>query len=200
MTVSVLALDLAMNRSGYAVGKPDLMEGKPAGWGVFTPTEGKDMEADTMARLRALLAGIHERHNLTHIVYEHIWIDHSPNRHEYFGPEAALQMSGVVLEFGGTHGIHVSKVAVNDWRRLVYGFSKAQPNEGGKLENDYWKKIATAWAAAQNYFVQHHDEAEALAILWWALGQLDHRFAAWADPLFRRNDLHAMFRRGIHAD
>ncbi len=201
MSVSVAAFDLAKNRTGYAVGTPGIANNscKP-GWGVFEPEPGEDMEHVTMGNFARMLQELHKNYQLSHIVYEMLFVDLNPQKFQFNGTRGQMQLEGVLLAFCGLHGIHVSNVAVNQWRKSVYGFAKAQPNEGGKLEPEYWKKLATSWAASQGCFVQWHDEAEALAILWWALGQLDGKFAGWADPIFRRNDLHAMFRRGIYSE
>lgn len=200
MSISVLAFDLAKNRTGYAVGTPNLMEGKAAGWGVFEPEPGDDQEHVTLGNFARLVQDLCKRHAVTHIVWEQIFVDLNPQKFQFNGTRAQFQFEGILLGYCGLHDLNPSNVHVKTWRKTVYGTSKAEPNEGGKLEDGYWKKLATSWAAKQGYFVQHHDEAEALAILWWALGQLDTRFASWADPQFRRTDLHAMFRRGIHAE
>lgn len=190
MRIAVAAFDLAMLRSGYAVGTPEIADGKTRpGWGTFEPTPGDNKESATMSRFRALLADLHERYKLSNIVYESIFIDHSPNRHEYFGPEAQFQMSGVLHEFGGTHGIHVSKVPVATWRAVVYGTCKTPPQfrVSKKATSDYWKDKAIEWARARDYSpVTYHDEAESLAVLEWALSVLNAGFAARMGPVFRR--------------
>lgn len=194
--ISVATFDLAMLRSGWAVGSPGIADGSAkCGWGTFEPTPGDNKESATMARLRALLTDLHERYKLSNIVYESIFIDHSPNRHEYFGPEAQIQMSGVLHEFGGTHGIHVSKVPVATWRAVVYGTCKTPPQfrVSKKATSDYWKDKAIEWARARGYSpITWHDEAEALAILNWALSKLDHKFSAATGAVFRRAELQQM--------
>ena len=198
MRIAVAAFDLAMLRTGYAVGTPEIADGKTRPeWDQFEPTDGDHKESSSLARLRALLEDLHERHNLTHIVYEAIFIDHSPNRHEYFGPEAQFMMAGVLHEFGGSHDILVTKVPVQTWRAAVYGTCKTPPQfrVSKKATSDYWKDRAIQWTRERNYSpITFHDEAEALAILHWALSVLDAGFAAKVGPLFRRAELNEMNR------
>ena len=198
--ISVLAFDLAKNRTGWAVGKPDIMDKGKAGWGVFEPEPGDNMEHVTLGNFARLLQDLHKRHEITHIVWEKLFVDLNPQKFQFNGTRGQIHLEGVLLAYCGLHDINPSDVAISTWRKATYGTAKAQPNEGGKLEDGYWKKLALSWAASHGYTVAYHDEAEALAILWWALGQLDTRFAGWSDPIFRRNDLHAMFRRGIHVE
>ena len=194
MRVAVATFDLAMLRTGWAVGTLDDDTFKP-GWGSFLPTMGTDKESDTMSRFRALLGSLHQRYNLSHLIYEHIFIDHSPNRHEYNGPEAQFMMAGILHEFGGTHGIHVSKVPVATWRALIYGTCKTPPEHrvSKKATSDFWKDKAIQWARERNYSpISFHDEAEALAMLHWGLSLLDASFAARTGPIFRRAELQQM--------
>lgn len=204
--ISVAAFDISLSSTGWAAGVPAIMDRKSAhpGYGTFEPDKGEDTEHLTLYRFWELLQRLHTQHNLTHIVWERIFVSFQDPRgrskFQFNGTRRQFQMEGVLLAFCGMHNIQPLDVGISTWREHAYGSAKAPPNEGGKLEPDYWKKVAVAWAAKAGYFVTTHDEAEALAIMDWALSMLDSRYAGWSDPIFRRNGLDQIYRRGIHGE
>jgi hypothetical protein len=201
--ISVLAFDLSMRRTGFAYGTPDIVDGKAKpGWGVFEPSVGDDVEHVTMRRFCELLGTLHDKHKFSHIVWEQIFIDHRPNHLQFNGTRAQFNYEGILLGFCGSNNIAASQVPISAWRSHAYGICKAPPDHrvNGKAEDGYWKKMATAWAASYGWYVEHHDSAEALAMMNWALAMLDERYASLSGPLFRRQELNQMYKRGIHKD
>lgn len=200
--ISVLALDISKSRTGWAVGTPEIANGTGVrpGWGVFEPTPGPHKEIETMGRFAELLTELHTRYNFSNICWEAIFVD--TGHFQFRGTEAQLEMQGILKAFCHANKIHGSHVAISAWRAEVYGSSRCPPQHrvNGKAEEGYWKDVATRWAVNNNYLVTWHDEAEALAILYWALTMLDQGFAARITPMFRRANLDAMHKRGIHAE
>lgn len=201
MTISVATFDISKNRTGWAVGTPGIADGTAkAGWGIFEPSPGQHKEIRDMGRWAEHLGELHDRHKFSHFVWEDMFLDGSQLNPALTA--AQRRMEGILMAFCDANNIHGSPVNINSWRSTVYGSAKCPPQYrvNGRAEEGYWKDVAIRWAVGRGYLVQYHDEAEALAILDWALTMLDASFAARITPLFRRNELDAMHKRGLHAE
>jgi len=68
-----------------------------------------------------------------------------------------------------------------------------------KGDSTYWKRLAVKAAADRNWFCEHHDSAEALAIMDYSLAQLDKTYRNKTNPARGRQVADIMHRRGFHA-
>lgn len=202
MTV-VLALDLAMHRTGWALGGTDW---KRPQWGVFETEHFGKHTGRELLRFERLMTDIIEANPLTHIVYEKVIVDvRRPHKVDprkpafsYEGNEAMMMLSGAACMTAERHNIAIERILVDDWRRRFLGINRAPKDRGGKTTaTDWFKDKAIKAAVARGWYVTHHDEAEALGILDYTLFCLDRGYAHRTDPQTRRLELEHDFKRGV---
>lgn len=192
---SILALDISLRSTGWAVGSPDC---RPR-WGVLPNPKGGEWDNDkehlVLARFRAFLADHHARSQLTHIAFESIFIDvRNPKKFQFNGTDAQLMYKGIVLEFCGTHGILPAEQPVAQWRARFLGKDERAEirnltEANTEARRKEWKRAVTLECTRRGWFVETDDEADALGILDFVLSATSRQHAGRTDPIFRRNQL-----------
>lgn len=195
VAVRVLALDISLRSTGWAVGSPD---SRPI-WGIIKNPRGGEWDNNgehlVLARFRKFLADHHAHSQLTHIFFENIFVDTGTDRFQWNGTDAQLQYKGVVLEFCGTHGVKPSEPTVVEWRSRFLGkdgtmaIREGETRANTDARRKEWKRAVTIECSRRGWFVETNDEADALGILDYALCVVDSRYAGRTDPIFRRNQL-----------
>ena len=134
---------------------------------------------------------------ITHLVFEHVFVNANPKQFQWNGTEAQLMLLGVAVEWAEQRGIAQLKADIDDWRMRFLGLNR-KPKDG-TAGSDYWKTMALRRAAELNIYCEHHDEAEAIGILDFALAALDPAYRRRTDPRYRRAQNDIDLKRGIHA-
>ncbi len=191
----VLALDIAMHRTGWALGGPDWPRPQ---WGTFeTVNWGKGTEGKNLSNFRKFLD--EKGTALTALVIEQVFVDNRNGgmNFQWNGTQAQLMLSGVALQWADDRGIAVNEINIDDWRMRFLGLNR-KPKDF-KSDSKYWKNLALRRAAERNWFCTHHDEAEALGILDYALFALDKGYRLKTNALHSRAQLDIDHKRGIHS-
>lgn len=196
MTV-VLALDIAKNRTGWARGSA--APGSIPRWGVFETVNWDGNEGPNLKRWRELLCG-ELLDGCTHLAMENIFVDvrgAAAKAFNFSGTQAQMMLAGVAILIAEERGIPQLSVDCDHWRMRFLGLNR-RPKDSAK-DSDYWKRLALKVAAQQhNWFCHHHDEAEALGILHYALGEIDRGYKDRTNGAFHRNQLDITMGRGLH--
>lgn len=189
----VLAIDCAMNTSGWAVG--NATAARPA-WGVYnTERWCKQNSGRELARWREWLDGMLAEHQFNAIAIEQVFVDvSSAQAFNFSGTQAQMMLSGILFEWAFQHAIPVHEVSIDDWRAHFLGFNR-RPRDSGK-KGDFWKALAMKVAAQRNWFVEFHDSAEALGILDYTLSTLDQGYRHRTAAIRGRQELDRTLGRG----
>lgn len=190
----VLALDISMTRTGWALGGPDW--GKPL-HGVFETANWPKRQGYNLKNWRKFLDARAASFEITHLVFEHVFVNANAKQFQWNGTEAQLMLLGVAVEWAEQRGIAQLKADIDDWRMRFLGLNR-KPKDG-TAGSDYWKTMALRRAAELNIYCEHHDEAEAIGILDFALAALDTAYRRRTDPRYRRAQNDIDLKRGIHA-
>lgn len=188
----VLALDVSMTRTGWALGGPQ--------WdrfthGVFETANWEKRQGYNLVNFRKFLDARASTFNLTHLAVERIFVNANPGKFQWNGTEAQLMLAGVAVEWASGRGITPMWADIKLWRHRFLGHS-AKPNDAGP-DSKYWKDLALRRAAELNYYCTHHDEAEALGILDFALAALDVEYRRKTNPRHRRVQNDMDLKRGL---
>lgn len=174
--ICVLALDLAKNRSGWALGGPTW--NRPH-FGVFETANWDKRPGYNLVNFRKFLDA-RTSFPISHVVIEQVFVDvrgAGSKAFNFGGTQFQMMASGVVLEWAESRGIKQLEANVGDWRARFLGHNR-RPKDAAK-EDLYWKNLAIKRCAELGWWVEHHDTAEALGILDFSLAALD--------PAYRRN-------------
>lgn len=170
----VLALDIAMHRTGWALRGSDW--DKPQ-WGVFETRDWAKAEAENLHVWRKhMMAHFDVRPEISHLVIEQVFVDvRSSNKFQFAGTQAQMMLSGIAMQVAYERGAKVMQVNIDDWRKQFLGHNR-KPKDF-KNDDKYWKTLAMKVAARRDWYVTYHDEAEALGIVNYALAALDRTYA-----------------------
>lgn len=183
----VLALDIAKNRSGFAVGGSDWR--RPF-WGVFEIGGNWDRnEGKRLHEWRRFLERKIAEHAVTYIAMERPFID--LKAFNYNGTCPILQMHGIVLELAEAKGLRAGVVSIQSWRSHFLGSASAPKHLASTDRTPWLKDAAMKQCAQRGWLPQYHDEAEALGILDFALACLSEDYDHKVGPAVRRAELKA---------
>ena len=181
----VLALDIALRRTGWAVGWLGMQ--RPF-WGVHeTVGDWDGREGEHLHAWRRFLEARFYEHAVTCIAMELPFID--GKAFNFSGTQAVLQMQGIALELAHARGIKAFGVAIASWRSHWIGRGIAPKHLEQKERTPWLKDQAMKRAADRGWLALHHDEAEALGIMDFALACLDAGYDHRVGPLVRRAEL-----------
>ena len=181
----VLALDIALRRTGWAVGWLGMQ--RPF-WGVHeTVGDWDGREGEHLHAWRRFLEARFDEHAVTCIAMELPFID--GKAFNFSGTQAVLQMQGIALELAHARGIKAFGVAIASWRSHWIGRGIAPKHLEQKERTPWLKDQAMKRAADRGWLALHHDEAEALGIMDCALACLDAGYDHRVGPLVRRAEL-----------
>ena len=187
----VLALDIALRRTGWAVGWLGMQ--RPF-WGVHeTVGDWDGREGEHLHAWRRFLEARFDEHAVTCIAMELPFID--GKAFNFSGTQAVLQMQGIVLELAHARGIRAAGVAIGSWRAHWIGQGVAPKHLARKERTPWLKDMAMRRAAERGWLTQCHDEAEALGIMDFALSCLDAAYDHKVGPTVRRAELKADIAR-----
>lgn len=187
----VLALDIALRRTGWAVGWPGMS--RPF-WGVHdTVGDWDGREGERLHAWRRFLEARLDEHAVTCIAMELPFID--GRAFSLNGTAAVLQMQGIALELAHARGIHAAGVAIASWRAHWIGHGVAPKHLARKERTPWLKDMAMKHAAERGWLTRFHDEAEALGIMDFALSCLDAGYDHKVGPMIRRAELNADIAR-----
>ena len=187
----VLALDIALRRTGWAVGWPGMS--RPF-WGVHdTVGDWDGREGERLNAWRRFLEARLDEHAVTCIAMELPFIDN--RAFSFNGTVAVLQMQGIALELAHARGIRAAGVAIASWRAHWIGHGVAPKHLASKDRTPWLKDMAVKRAAERGWLTQFHDEAEALGIMDFALACLDAGYDHRVGPMVRRAELKADIAR-----
>ena len=188
---AVLALDIALRRTGWAVGWPGMS--RPF-WGVHdTVGDWDGREGERLTAWRRFLEARLDEHAVTCIAMELPFIDN--RAFSFNGTVAMLQMQGIALELAHARGIRAAGVAIASWRAHWIGHGVAPKHLARKERTPWLKDVAMKRAAERCWLTQFHDEAEALGIMDFALACLDADYGHRVGPMVRRAELKADIAR-----
>lgn len=196
MTV-VLALDIAMKRTGWAVGGVDWP--RPF-WGVFETVKWCKENCDRELHLwRSWLDDMWEEHHFTHVAVEEVFVNTlgGGKAFNFSGTQAQMMLSGVLFQWCHEHGIETFEAGIDGWRARFLGLNR-KPKDFRK-DDKYWKTLALKIAAQRNWFCQHHDEAEALGILDFSLAALSKPYRLRTEKYLAKQHQDIDFKMGAHA-
>jgi hypothetical protein len=196
MTV-VIALDIAKNTTGWALGGPDW--DRPQ-YGVFQTSNWDKRQGVNLHAFRGFLEAKTEAHTITHLVVERIFVDvrgATSKAFNFSGTESQLMLAGVALEWAEGCGIHQARADVSDWRMRFLGMNH-RPKDNIK-DAMFWKNLAMRRCAELGWWVDGHDAAEALGILDFALAALDKDYRLRTNPRHARAQRDIDLKKGLHA-
>jgi hypothetical protein len=187
----VLALDIALRRTGWAVGWSGMS--RPF-WGVHdTVGDWDGREGERLHAWRRFLEARLAEHAVTCIAMELPFID--GRALSFNGTVAVLQMQGLALELAHARCIRAAGVAIASWRAHWIGHGVAPKHLARKERTPWLKDVAMKRAAELGWLTQFHDEAEALGIMDFALSCLDAGYDYKVGPMIRRAELNADIAR-----
>jgi hypothetical protein len=187
----VLALDIALRRTGWAVGSSGMQ--RPF-WGVHdTAGDWDGREGECLHAWRRFLEARLNEHAVTCIAMELPFID--ARALSFNGTAAVLQMQGMALELAHARGIRAAGVAIASWRAHWIGRGVAPKHLARKERTPWLKDVAMKRAAERGWLTRFHDEAEALGIMDFALSCLDAGYDIKVGPMVRRAELKADIAR-----
>lgn len=185
-----------MGRTGWAVGLP-VADARFA-HGVFETENWSGNEGRNLVAFRKHLESLRDLYPLTHVAIEQVFVDvRKASRFQFNGTQGQMMLSGVALEWACRSSIRAVEVNIDDWRMRFLGLNRRPKDH--KSDDDYWKKTALRRAAELNYYCHHHDEAEAIGILDFALAALDKPYRLRTNPRQARAQADIDNKRGIHA-
>ena len=192
----VLSLDIAMGRTGWAVGQP--VADARFSHGVFETENWSGNEGRNLVAFRKHLESLRSLYPLTHVAIEQVFVDVSKaSRFQFNGTQGQMMLSGVALEWAYRSSIKAAEVNIDEWRKRFLGLNRKPKESRG--DDKYWKTIALKRAAELGYWCEHHDEAEAIGILDAALAALDKPYRLRTNPREARAQADIDNKRGIHA-
>ncbi len=187
----VLALDIALRRTGWAVGWLGMQ--RPF-WGVHEIAGDWDgREGEHLHAWRRFIEARTGEHDVTDIVMELPFID--AKAINFGGTMAVLQMQGIALEVAHASRIRAAGVAIASWRVHWIGHGVAPKHLARKERTPWLKDVAMKRAAERGWLTRFHDEAEALGIMDFALSCLDADYDHKVGPMVRRAELRADIAR-----
>jgi hypothetical protein len=187
----VLALDIALRRTGWAVGWPGMQ--RPF-WGVHEIAGDWDgREGERLHAWRQFLEARLAEHGVNCIAMELPFID--GRAFSFNGTVAVLQMQVIALELAHAFGIRAGGVAIASWRAHCIGHGMAPKHLARKERTPWLKDVAMKRAAERGWLTRFHDEAEALGIMDFALSCLDAAYDHKVGPMVRRAELKADIAR-----
>lgn len=191
----VLALDVAKNRTGWAIGSPAWP--RPF-WGVFELSgQYEGNEGRHLHRWRQFLIDKIENQHITYVAIEAAFID--TKDFDWRGSEPQIKMHGIAEQLLVERGIQGGRASIAAWRKRFLGTCKTPAGITRKRDRtEFWKKAALHQCVARGWYVTHHDEAEALGIMDFTLAALSPEYEHRTGPKFRRAEYAADFKRGIH--
>ena len=185
--LSVLALDIAKHRTGWAVGRPGM--NRPW-WGTYNLAGDWDRhEGKRLHQWRTFLEAKIEEHAVSYIAMERPFID--TKDFDWNATMPILQMWGIALELAHARGIRAGAVSIQSWRSHFLGTAQAPKGLAKGQRTNALKDMAVRRAAQRGWLCEYHDEAEALGIMDFALACLDPDYEHATGPATRRAELKA---------
>lgn len=169
--IRVLALDIAQHRTGWAFGAP----GGPYVSGVYETNNWSKITVDReLDRWRRWLAAMHRDYGFAAMAIEEVFVDvKDPSRFQFSGTQAQMMLSAIVYQWCYEHRIVSFEARISHWRSHFLGFNRRPAG----TDASFWKTSAIEEVRRRGWpEVKHHDEAEALGILDYALAELTPRF------------------------
>lgn len=183
----VLSLDIAKNRTGWAAGS---MQWTRPHWGVFELAGDWDRhEGQRLHSFREFLMRKIAEYGVTYIAIERFFIDLKD--FDFNGTTPIAQMHGIAMETAHAEAVRCGSVAIGSWRKHFLGSAAAPKHLAAKQRTGYYKDMAIKKCTERNWYVQFHDEAEALGIMDYALSCLDPDYEHKVGPTVRRAELKA---------
>jgi len=183
----VLALDIAKNRTGWAVGSTSWP--RPH-WGVFELSgEWERNQGKRLKAWRDFLARQIDNHHVTYLAMERLYVD--LKAFDFNGTVPMAQMHGAAMLLAEDKGIRCGAVSIQSWRSHFLGTATAPKHLAASQRTKVWKDLAIKRAVERNWYCQLHDEAEALGIMDYALACLDPDYEHKTGPASRRAELKA---------
>lgn len=197
MTITVLALDIAMHRTGWALGCSD---GTRPTWGCFETDCWEKRQGENLCRFGEFLFDKARTHGVTHLVTEKVFVDVRGTYSKAFqfnGTQAQMMLQAIAIVTAHSGGLAAFEVDISHWRQHFLGHNRKPKDMAPDAK--YWKDVAVRVAADRGWYVTHHDEAEALGIMDYALAQLDRSYDAKTVKHGNKQVLDQMLKRGaIH--
>lgn len=185
--LTVLALDIAKHRTGWAVGSPDME--RPY-WGTYELAgDWEKHEGLRLHQWRTFLESKIAAHHVTYVAMERPFID--MRDFDYNGTVPIIQMWGIVLELAQSLKLRHGAVPIGSWRAHFLGTAKAPAGLAKAQRTTALKDMAVKQALNRGWLCQFHDEAEALGIMDFALACLDPDYEHKTGPQVRRAELKA---------
>ncbi|MFT3987203.1 hypothetical protein [Aestuariivirga sp.] len=170
--LTVLALDIAKNRSGWAVGAPSWR--RPL-WGSHElPVKWDGNEGRCLHAWRRFLCDTMDRHAITYLAVEALFVDMKD--FNFNGTVPIAQLHGIAIELAEERRIRVGDAAIASWRKHFVGTGIPPKFIERKDRTDWWKRTAIKACVDRNWFVEYHDEAEALGIMDYTLSCFDEDY------------------------
>ena len=185
--MTVLALDIAKWRTGYAIGSP--WPGSRFQWGTFETSEFDARPGYWLSRWRKRLVELLTGQQVTYIAVESFFID--MRDFNFNGSVPMAMMHGVLREVAEDLSVVIGEASSRSWRKFVFGSAKLPDDIVKKARSETWKKKAIAEAVSRGWYVTHHDEAEALLLLDFTLAAKDADYRHRTGQLRRRAQLNA---------
>lgn len=165
MTV-ILALDIAKDRTGWALGRADE---QPVS-GVFETQNWTKVTADReLDRWRRWLSRMCEQRRFEAVAHECIFVDvRDRKKFQFSGTQAQMMMAGILFQWCYERKIPTFEAMIPRWRGHFLGFTSRPAG----TDPDYWKTSAMEECRRRGWdWMRYHDEAEALGILDYAQAQ-----------------------------
>lgn len=192
---TVLALDIAMKRTGWAVGGDDWERPR---WGVFeTQRWSKETCDRELTAWRKWIEEMHAEHRFSVLSVEEVFVNANGKSFNFSGTQAQMMLSGVAFQWCFERGVATFEAGIDGWRDRFLGLNR-KPKDF-KRDDEYWKRLALKVAAQRNWFCEHHDEAEALGILDFSLAALSKPYRRRTAQYLTRQHLDIDLKRGAHA-
>lgn len=183
----VLALDISVRRTGWAVMGPKLPR---AYWGVYE--DGGDWQKEGGKRLRAYRHWLKEKiaeHGVNTLAVETLII--SPKEFTYDSHVPMAKLHGLTEEIVQENHLTGYRMRSESWRAHFLGTARA-PKDKTKGERRHWfKNAAKEIAMDRGWLCEHDDEAEALGIADAVLASIDADYWHKVGPDVRRQELKA---------
>lgn len=185
--LTVLALDIAKHRTGWAVGSPDM--NRPY-WGVWQMAMPWDrFEGERLEAFYDFISGKIAEHRVTYVAMERLLIDMKD--FDYNGTVPMAQLHGMAILAAKKAGVRRGAVAISSWRAHFLGTGIAPKGLAQRQRTNWLKDEAIKKCVARGWLPELHDEAEALGIMDFALSCLDDDYAHKVGPHTRRAELKA---------
>ena len=173
--IRVLGIDQGYGL-GWSVKSPD-MEPPLSGELVLTAAGPSKAEGANLQKVYSLVCRLCEKHGVTHIVREGLFVAKRESNPNTVLPRAYL--TGVIELAAADLGLACTYARVDEWRKEFYGFSRAP--KGIRLRSsDWFKAKAFNECDRRGWNTTSHNTAEANGIAHYGCCTLDPAYQAEA--------------------